>query len=161
MRSYGKVAPEYCSPLNPRSIASAMSLSVRPPVEQNCRRCNSPVTRSKNADCFSVGNRMAACSIMTRWLGFRASTLSPVEELVGLGHGVECPGAVRDCHAGPAESSIAIAMAHPSMSALGQKQTSRLLEGMSALPPKADIGTQSRNVRFVLEGDVMRLNGRA
>jgi len=26
------------------------------------------------------------------------------------------------------------------MSALGQKQTSRLLEGMSALPPKADIG---------------------
>jgi len=28
------------------------------------------------------------------------------------------------------------------MSALGQKQTSRLLEAMSALPPKADIGTQ-------------------
>jgi len=47
---------------------------------------------------------------MTRWRGFRASTLSPVEELVGLGHG-RMPGAMRDCHAGPAESSIAIAMA--------------------------------------------------
>ena len=35
------------------------------------------------------------------------------------------------------------------MSALGQKQTSRGLQSMSALPPKADIGTQSRNVRFV------------
>src|SRR5262249_9926403 len=28
------------------------------------------------------------------------------------------------------------------MSALGQKRTSRLVGGMSALPPKADIGTQ-------------------
>src|SRR5262249_28837218 len=35
------------------------------------------------------------------------------------------------------------------MSALGQKQTSRYLQPMSALPPKADIGTQSRDVRFV------------
>jgi hypothetical protein len=33
------------------------------------------------------------------------------------------------------------------MSALGQKQTSRHFQSMSALPPKADIGTQSRNVR--------------
>src|SRR5262249_24395754 len=35
------------------------------------------------------------------------------------------------------------------MSALGQKQTSRHLQPMSALPPKADIGTQPLNVRFV------------
>src|SRR6516165_9773164 len=35
------------------------------------------------------------------------------------------------------------------MSALGQKQTSQCVCAMSALPPKADIGTQSRNVRFV------------
>src|SRR5215467_4301662 len=35
------------------------------------------------------------------------------------------------------------------MSALGQKRTSRPARGMSALPPKADIGTQSWNVRFV------------
>ena len=35
------------------------------------------------------------------------------------------------------------------MSALGQKQTSRHLQPMSALPPIADIGTQSWNVRFV------------
>jgi len=27
---------------------------------------------------------------------------------------------------------------------------------MSALPPKADIGTQSRNVRFVPEADILR-----
>ena len=26
--------------------------------------------------------------------------------------------------------------------------------GMSALPPKADIGTQPRNVRFVLKADI-------
>ena len=36
---------------------------------------------------------------------------------------------------------------------LGQKQTSRHLQPMSALPPKADIGTQSRNVRFVPKAD--------
>src|SRR6516162_5295513 len=35
------------------------------------------------------------------------------------------------------------------MSALGQKQTLTRLLYMSALPPKADIGTQSWNVRFV------------
>ena len=35
------------------------------------------------------------------------------------------------------------------MSALVQKQTFLRISGMSALPPKADIGTQSRNVRFV------------
>jgi hypothetical protein len=27
---------------------------------------------------------------------------------------------------------------------------------MSALPPKADIGTQPRNVRFVLKADILR-----
>jgi hypothetical protein len=37
----------------------------------------------------------------------------------------------------------------PAMSALGQKQTLDRRPLMSALPPKADIGTQSRNVRFV------------
>ena len=41
------------------------------------------------------------------------------------------------------------------MSALGQKQTSRQLQPMSALPPKADIGTQSRNVRFVSKADIL------
>src|SRR5262249_47935310 len=35
------------------------------------------------------------------------------------------------------------------MSALGQKQTWQRLLLMSALPPKADIGTQPRDVRFV------------
>jgi hypothetical protein len=35
------------------------------------------------------------------------------------------------------------------MSALGQKQTSERVQSMSALPPKADIGTQSWNIRFV------------
>src|SRR6516225_10397029 len=41
----------------------------------------------------------------------------------------------------------------PPMSALGQKQTSAHVRVMSALPPKADIGTQSRNVRFVPKAD--------
>jgi hypothetical protein len=40
------------------------------------------------------------------------------------------------------------------MSALGQKQTSRHLQSMSALPPIADIGTQPLNVRFVPEADI-------
>jgi len=35
------------------------------------------------------------------------------------------------------------------MSALGQKQTLADFRVMSALPPKADIGTQTRNVCFV------------
>jgi len=35
------------------------------------------------------------------------------------------------------------------MSALGQKQTSEQVQVMSALPPKADIGTHSRDVCFV------------
>src|SRR6516225_6038687 len=47
---------------------------------------------------------------------------------------------------------------HGSMSALGHKRTSRLLEGMSALPPKADIGTHSQNVRFVPIADKVHRN---
>src|SRR6516225_3633290 len=42
------------------------------------------------------------------------------------------------------------------MSALGQKQTLRHLQPMSALPPKADIGTQPRDVRFVPKADIPR-----
>jgi len=40
------------------------------------------------------------------------------------------------------------------MSALGQKWTSRRVRVMSALPPKADIGTQPRDVRLVPKADV-------
>jgi hypothetical protein len=40
------------------------------------------------------------------------------------------------------------------MSALGQKQTLGKTRLMSALPPKADIGTQSWNVRFVPKADI-------
>src|SRR5215472_8744371 len=43
--------------------------------------------------------------------------------------------------------------ANGSMSALGQKQTFRKVQSMSALPPKADIGTQPRDVRFVPKAD--------
>jgi hypothetical protein len=46
----------------------------------------------------------------------------------------------------------------PLMSALGQKQTSRRARAMSALPPIADIGTQSRNVRFVPKADKVQRN---
>jgi hypothetical protein len=41
-----------------------------------------------------------------------------------------------------------------SMSALGQKRTLDCRPLMSALPPKADIGTQSKNVRFVPKADI-------
>jgi hypothetical protein len=42
----------------------------------------------------------------------------------------------------------------PLMSALGHKRTLKHVRLMSALPPKADIGTQSRNVRFVPKADI-------
>ena len=42
----------------------------------------------------------------------------------------------------------------PSMSALGQKRTSQRINVMSALPPKADIGTHSRDVCFVPKADM-------
>jgi hypothetical protein len=41
----------------------------------------------------------------------------------------------------------------PLLSALGQKRTLKRLGSMSALPPKADIGTQPRDVRFVPKAD--------
>ena len=40
------------------------------------------------------------------------------------------------------------------MSALGQKRTSEHVRVMSAFPSKADIGTQSWNVRFVPKADI-------
>jgi hypothetical protein len=40
------------------------------------------------------------------------------------------------------------------MSALGQERTLRHFLSMSALPPKADIETQSRDVRFVPKADI-------
>ena len=43
-----------------------------------------------------------------------------------------------------------------SMPALGQKQTSRHVRVMSPSPPKADIGTQPRDVRFVPKADIGR-----
>src|SRR5215472_5351336 len=46
------------------------------------------------------------------------------------------------------------------MSALGQKRTFCIALPMSALPPKADIGTRSRNVCFVPEADITQRAGR-
>jgi len=40
------------------------------------------------------------------------------------------------------------------MSALGHRRTFHHVQSMSAFPPKADIGTQSRNIRFVAEADI-------
>ena len=45
------------------------------------------------------------------------------------------------------------------MSALCQKQTSRHLQPLSALPPKADIAERDRNVRFVPKADIDRVTG--
>ena len=44
----------------------------------------------------------------------------------------------------------------PTMSALGQKQTSEHVRVMSALPPIADIAERNRHVRFVLEAAIHR-----
>src|SRR6516162_8353222 len=43
------------------------------------------------------------------------------------------------------------------MSALDHKRTLKHVRLMSALPPKADIGTQSCNVRFVPKADIQEL----
>ena len=40
------------------------------------------------------------------------------------------------------------------MSALGQKQTFAMQQGMSALPPKADMCSATRHVRFVPIADI-------
>ena len=40
---------------------------------------------------------------------------------------------------------------------MGQKRTSEHVQSMSALPPKADIGTQPRNVCFVPKADMSDL----
>jgi len=42
----------------------------------------------------------------------------------------------------------------PPMSALGQKQTLRHLQPMSALPPKADMVEHGCDVRFVPKADI-------
>jgi hypothetical protein len=46
------------------------------------------------------------------------------------------------------------------MSALGQEQTSRGRAPMSALPLKADIARQPRDVRFVPKADILRCGKR-
>jgi len=51
--------------------------------------------------------------------------------------------------------SDAAELSNRMMSASGQKQTSAHVGVMSALPPKADIGTQSRNVCFVPKTESM------
>src|SRR5215831_14127428 len=46
-------------------------------------------------------------------------------------------------------------------SASGQKRTFEHVRAMSALPPIADIGTQSRDVRFVPKADKVRCSKKA
>jgi len=46
------------------------------------------------------------------------------------------------------------------MSALGHKRTLAHVRVMSALPPKADIGTQPCDVRFVPKADIVVPSGR-
>ena len=45
------------------------------------------------------------------------------------------------------------------MPALGQKRTSEHVRVMSAIAPKADIGTQPLNVRFVPKADIAQRDG--
>jgi len=54
------------------------------------------------------------------------------------------------------QGTVKSAVAELPMSALGQKQTSRQLQPMSALPPIADIGTQPSDFRFVPKADIPR-----
>ena len=47
------------------------------------------------------------------------------------------------------------------MFALGQKQTCAVQKGVSALPPKADMCSAKRHVRFVPIADINDLSGAA
>ena len=60
--------------------------------------------------------------------------------------------ALNQDHRNIAENSR-IGIANP-MSALGQKLTCAVQNGMSASPPKADIGSAKRHVRFVPKADI-------
>ena len=55
--------------------------------------------------------------------------------------------------------SVAPSMSDGSMSALGHKRTYAVQKGMSALPPKADIGGWLGNVRFVPITDIAPFRG--
>jgi len=79
---------------------------------------------------------------------------------IGTGHGIQ-PYVLCACDYTrdwrPAEWGLTFILRDKNprgrMSALGQEQTWKLVRVMSALPPKADIGTQSWNVRFVPKAD--------
>jgi len=68
--------------------------------------------------------------------------------------------AAERCQAKPhlADDRAVCAIRRSAMSALGQKQTSQHVRSMSALPPKADIGTQSVIVCFVPKADMGSLS---
>ena len=73
-----------------------------------------------------------------------------------------CPLWVKSGHWGASEQcplylqKRTLELSHET-TALCQKQTSEHVRVMSALPPKADIGTQPRDVRFVPEADIRGL----
>src|SRR5215831_3680208 len=60
---------------------------------------------------------------------------------------------------GAGGSQLFVAFKGAPMSALDHKRTLERLYTMSALPPKADIGTQSRNVRYVPKADILKRRG--
>jgi hypothetical protein len=64
------------------------------------------------------------------------------------------PGACILCVRIPGEEPISYDVGIKVMSALGQKQTFAVQKGMSALPPKADIGRRHSNVCFVPKADI-------
>ena len=52
----------------------------------------------------------------------------------------------------------AVFVFRPNKSALGQKQTFALHQPMSALPPKADMCSATRHVRFVPKAEILQCN---
>ena len=98
------------------------------------------------------GLRLAA----SRFDWFAACFRAPSHCLaLGSGHGIVSAqtGALEGARTG----FVQLLGKAGSMSVMGQKQTFRIVRAMSALPPKADIGTQSRDVRFVPKADIREL----
>jgi hypothetical protein len=63
--------------------------------------------------------------------------------------------AVRSAPCGSGRATSIATICSGAMSALGQKQTFRRVQGISALPPKADIAERDWDVRFVPKAEIL------
>src|SRR5262249_7008171 len=85
---------------------------------------------------------------------YRKTIVLMAQRISGGGGGAEADGGGEEKVGGAARCPCCIApMPQGKRSIWGRKQTSRHLQPMSALPPKADIAKRDHHVRFVPKAD--------